>query len=76
MQKRQAGDSQYQKPGYLIAVAISLLFGLRCFAASVTQRLLLPVAALDVLPGDCLRAPQFLSTQLGAGLVSHRNLLG
>ena len=67
-QKRQAGDSQYQQPGHLIAVAIGLLFGLGCFAASVEQRLLPPVAVLDVPPEDCLRAPQFLSKRLEVGL--------
>ena len=73
-QKHQAGDSQHQQPGRLIATAISLLFKLGYFAASVTQCLLPPVAALVVLPGDCLQAPQSSSVQLRVGLVGRRSL--
>ena len=73
-QKQQVGDSQHQQAGRLIAVAISLLFGLGCFAAAVEQRLLPPVAAPGVPPEDCLQAPQSSSKQLGAGLVNHRSL--
>ena len=73
-QKHQAGDSQHQQPGRLIAVAISLLFKLGCFAASVEQHLLPPVAALVVLLEDCLQVPQSSSVQLGVGLVSCRSL--
>ena len=73
-QKHQAGDSQHQQPSRLIAAAIILLFGLVYFAAAVGQHLLPPVAALVVLPGGCLQAPQSSSTQLEVGLVGCRSL--
>ena len=73
-QKCQVKYSQHQQPSRLIAAAIILLFGLIYFAAAVGQHLLLPVAALVVLLGGCLQAPQSSSTQLEVGLVGHRSL--
>ena len=75
-QKRQVGDSQHQQPGHLIAVAISLLFGLGYFAAFVGQHWLPPAVALVIpLPG-CLPVPLSSSMQLVVGRVNHRNWLG
>ena len=73
-QKCQVNYSQHQQPSRLIAAAIILLFGLVYSAAAVEQHLLPTVAALVVLPGGCLQAPQSLSTQLEVGLVGCRSL--
>ena len=73
-QKHRAGDSQHQQPSHLIAIAIILLFGLVYSAAAVEQHFLPPVAAPGILLEDCLRAPQFSSKWLEAGLADHRNL--